>query len=108
MCYILTLQKPLIKLDHDLRDLGRGGKRGEWLHDFLKDRRRAVITIGVHLKGISISSGVPDGTVLEILLFIDMASAAQIVSGRLATRNNYISWLITTPQYNKKFIVHVG
>ena len=47
----LDFAKAFDKVDHGmichkLRGLGIGGKLGEWLHDFLKDRSQAVAANG--------------------------------------------------------------
>lgn len=83
-------RKSIDKIDlgmtcHKLRRFGRGGKLGECLNDFLKDRRQAVTANGSLSKEAVKVSGVPHRTDYEcpigMLLFIvalsDIPSLAQ-------------------------------
>ncbi|GAB1597390.1 hypothetical protein Ahia01_000015400, partial [Argonauta hians] len=56
-------------LCHKLLELGIGGKLGEWIHNFLQDRKQTVMIDGFFSADSHIRSGVPQGTVLGPLLF---------------------------------------
>ena len=59
---------------HKLRDIGITGNLGVWLHQFLSDRTQFVRVPGGVSMDSPVLSGVPQGTVLDPLLFIIMIS----------------------------------
>ena len=59
---------------HKLRDVGITGNLGVWFHQFLCDRSHFVRLPGGVSKDSPVLIGVPQGTVIGLLLFIIMIS----------------------------------
>ena len=57
-------------LHHKLRQLGITGKIGRWIHNFLQNRKQKVLVKGKTSNVPTLTSGVPQGTVLGPLLFL--------------------------------------
>ena len=58
------------KLLHKLRLYSVDGKINDWLGDFLTNRKMQVVVDDEESEAVSVDSGVPQGTVLEPLLFL--------------------------------------
>jgi len=61
-------------LSHKLRQFGIKGKLGHWIHDFLSGRSQYVRISGSVSPKISVTSSVPQGTVLGPALFLILIS----------------------------------
>lgn len=70
----LDFAKAFEKVDgillHKIETLGKTGKLGLWLHDFLRGRVQSVLVNGYTSIEASIDSGFPQGSVLGPLLFL--------------------------------------
>ena len=71
----MDFSKAFDKIDHlilkiKLRSLGIDGSTGRWLAQFLEDRKQAVKVENQRSNWESITSGIPQGTVLGPLLFL--------------------------------------
>jgi ribonuclease P/MRP protein subunit RPP40 len=69
------LARAFNKCDHGIllqkvKTLGITRKLGRWLHNFLSGRNQRVIVNGTSSASSSVTSGVPQGTVLGALLFL--------------------------------------
>ena len=75
----LDFAKAFDKVDHEIllekvRNHGITGKLGNWLREFLKNRKFRVVANGCMSEEESVISGVPQGTVLAAILFVIMIS----------------------------------
>ena len=62
----VTHIKLLLKLHH----YGIRGDTLKWIKDFLDNRKQSVVINGTNSDKISVSSGVPQGSVLRHILFL--------------------------------------
>ena len=74
-CIYLDFSKAFDVVDwgilcHRMREKGIHGKMGQWLHNFLQDRTQQILVNNTLSKPSSITSGVPQGTVLGPLMFL--------------------------------------
>ena len=73
----LDFAKAFDKVDHGIllhkiNDIGIKGKLGEWIHNFLTNRKQKVMINGTFSRKSNVRSGVPQGSVLGPLLFLIM------------------------------------
>ena len=71
----LDFEKAFDKVDHGvllhkLRDLGITGTLGKWIHSFLTNRTQFVAVKGAVSQALEVVNGVPQGSVLGLLLFL--------------------------------------
>ena len=57
-----------------MREMGIHGTLAIWIHNFLTKRKQVVIANGAKSSISEVKSGVPQGTVLEPLLFLIMVN----------------------------------
>ena len=57
-------------LCHKLREMGISGRLGIFLHNFLSGRNQVILANGTKSKYYSVRSGVTQGTVLGLILFL--------------------------------------
>ena len=84
-CVYLDMSKAFDKVRHDLlmeklRDAGFGGNLLTWFHAYLCGRRQRVTVIGATSRDLSITSGVPQGSILGPALFLLYVKKIQILS----------------------------
>ena len=70
----LDFAKVFDKVDHailiaKLRNLGYGGNLLELIESYLQDRIKVVIIKGYRSSAVNASSGVPQGSILRLILF---------------------------------------
>ena len=73
----LDFVKAFDKMDHSvllhkLRNLGITGKMRAWIHNFLTDRSQIVLANGKHSLPSKVVSGIPQGSLLFIILMGDI------------------------------------
>jgi hypothetical protein len=59
-------------LSHKLKDIGLTGNLGKFLHNFLSNREQHIVANGVKSTSSKVLSGMPQGTVLGLILFLIM------------------------------------
>ena len=93
-------------LSHKLKTLGITGKLGVWLHNFLTSRSQVVTTNGATSKKCQVSSRVPQGTVLGLLLFlilmVDFNRGVQHAALSSFADDTNISMTVASPDDVKK------
>ena len=66
-----------------IKCLGIGGKIIEWITSFLKNRQQYVLVYGVLSHPSPVISGVPQGSVLRLLLFLILFGDIEIYYGMI-------------------------
>ena len=66
----LDFAKAFDKVDYELKNIGVCGKLSEWIHNFLSNGIQWIKTGGVFPNLSKVTSSVPQGTILEPILFL--------------------------------------